>query len=291
VRQAGSLVQRDGLRFDFAHFEALTPDQLREVEDIVNRRVLDNATVRDFETEFDKRPKGTLAFFGEKYGRIVRVVDIGGYSRELCGGTHVETTGEIGFVRIVREGAIAAGTRRLEAVAGESARALQLQDTALIQRVTARLGVPVAQVEKRLEDLLSRVSAFEKEARSRAQADEARLAVDLAAAAVDIAGIRWVVAPATVAAPESLRGLGGQVLAKLGEGVVVLGSVHDGKASIVALASPAAQKAGLLAGKLVGEVCARLGGRGGGKPDFAMGGGKAPADLATELAAFLASRR
>ena len=109
------------LRFDFSHFEQVKPDQLREIEHLVNSKVLDNAKVEAYEVEFDKKPADTLAFFGEKYGKIVRVVDIGGYSRELCGGTHVATTGEIGLVKIVAEMAIAAGTRRIEAVAGQAA--------------------------------------------------------------------------------------------------------------------------------------------------------------------------
>jgi Ser-tRNA(Ala) deacylase AlaX len=124
VRQAGSLNAPDRLRFDFSHFEAVTHAQLREIEELVNQRVLDNAKVEAYEVDFDKKPEGTLAFFGEKYGKVVRVVDIGGYSRELCAGTHVATTGEVGLVKIVHEGAIAAGTRRIEAVAGEAAHAM-----------------------------------------------------------------------------------------------------------------------------------------------------------------------
>ena len=121
VRQAGTSKTKERLRFDFSHFEQVKPEQLREIERLVNDKVLDNAKVETYETEFDKKPADTLAFFGEKYGKIVRVVDIGGYSRELCGGTHVATTGEIGLVKIVAEMAIAAGTRRIEAVAGQAA--------------------------------------------------------------------------------------------------------------------------------------------------------------------------
>src|SRR5580692_2354972 len=121
VRQAGSLNSPDRLRFDFSHFEAVTHAQLREIEELVNQRVLDNARVEAYEVEFDKKPEGTLAFFGEKYGKVVRVVDIGGYSRELCAGTHVSTTSEVGLIKVVHESAIAAGTRRIEAVAGEGA--------------------------------------------------------------------------------------------------------------------------------------------------------------------------
>ncbi|MDR1789585.1 MAG: alanine--tRNA ligase, partial [Opitutaceae bacterium] len=121
IHQAGSLNAPDRLRFDFAHFEAVPRETLREIEKIVNARILENAKVQSYETDFDKKPEGTLAFFGEKYGSRVRVVDIGGYSRELCGGTHVAATGELGLFKIVSEGAVAAGTRRIEAVAGDAA--------------------------------------------------------------------------------------------------------------------------------------------------------------------------
>ena len=124
VRQAGTSKTADRLRFDFSHFEAATAEQLREIEQLVNAKVIENAGVEVYETEFDQKPADTLAFFGDKYGKIVRVVDIGGYSRELCGGTHVTTTGEIGVIKIVAEMAIAAGTRRIEAVAGAPAYAL-----------------------------------------------------------------------------------------------------------------------------------------------------------------------
>ena len=129
VRQAGTSKTPDRMRFDFSHFEAVTPAQLREVEQLVNAKVIDNAKVETYETEFEKKPEGTLAFFGDKYGKFVRVVDIGGYSRELCGGTHVSTAGEIGLIKIVAEMAVAAGTRRIEAVAGPVGEALaRLQD-------------------------------------------------------------------------------------------------------------------------------------------------------------------
>ena len=121
VRQAGTSKTADRMRFDFSHFEAMTPAQVHEVEALVNGKVIDNAKVESYETDFDRKPEGTLAFFGEKYGKVVRVVDIGGYSRELCGGTHVATTGEIGLIKVVAEMAIAAGTRRIEAVAGAPA--------------------------------------------------------------------------------------------------------------------------------------------------------------------------
>ena len=279
VRQAGTHKTPERLRFDFSHFEALTPDQIREIERLVNERIIDNAKVETYETDFDKKPEGTLAFFGEKYGKIVRVVDIGGYSRELCGGTHVSTTGEIGFVKIVAEMAIAAGTRRLEAVAGQAAYDFIFQREAALAAVSAQLSAGPQDVAKKLETLLSQKAEAEKKLKAFEQKAAAGLADELIAKAATRDGLKFISAVVTVEAPDALRALGSQVLAKLGEGVVQLGAAIGDKASVVAFCSPAAIKAGHQAGKLVSELSAQLGGKGGGKPDFAMGGGKETSKL------------
>jgi alanyl-tRNA synthetase len=284
VRQAGSLNAPDRMRFDFAHFEAITPTQLHEIESIVNWRILDNAEVKGYETDFDAKPKGTLAFFGEKYGKRVRVVDIGGYSRELCGGTHVNTTGEIGFFKIVSEGGVAAGTRRIEAVAGQAAYDYVRSHEEKLNAIATKVGVPLAQVEQKLDSILSQKAESDKKLKAHEQRAAAALATDLAAKAGQKDGLPYVSAVVAVDAPEMLRELGSQVLAKLGEGVVVLGAAFGtDKVSLVAFASPAAIKAGHQAGKIISALTAQLGGKGGGKPDFAMGGGKDAAKLAEVL--------
>jgi alanyl-tRNA synthetase len=284
VRQAGSLNAPDRMRFDFAHFEAITPTQLHEIESIVNWRILDNAEVKGYETDFDAKPKGTLAFFGEKYGKRVRVVDIGGYSLELCGGTHVNTTGEIGFFKIVSEGGVAAGTRRIEAVAGQAAYDYVRSHEEKLNALAAKVGVPLAQVEQKLDSILTQKVESEKKLKAHEQRAAAALATDLAAKAGQKDGLPYVSAVVSVDAPEMLRELGAQVLAKLGEGVVVLGAAFGAdKVSLVAFASPAAIKAGHQAGKIISGLTAQLGGKGGGKPDFAMGGGKDAAKLAEVL--------
>jgi len=274
VRQAGSLNAHDRLRFDFSHFEAVTHAQLREVEEIVNQRVLDNAKVEAYEVDFDKRPEGTLAFFGEKYGKVVRVVDIGGFSRELCAGTHVAGTAEIGFVKIVHEGAIAAGTRRVEAVAGDAAyrHALQAFDT--VEFAVQRLGAPRGALESRIDSLLAEKAEAERRLRSFEQRASANLAGDIASNAVDAGGTRIATAQVSVDSPEALRALGSQTLGRLGEGVVVLAAVLGGKASVSAFCSAQAIASGYNAGKIVNEISQKLGGKGGGKADFAMGGGR-----------------
>ncbi|HEY9155675.1 MAG TPA: DHHA1 domain-containing protein, partial [Opitutaceae bacterium] len=285
VRQAGSLNAPDRLRFDFAHFEAVKPEQLREIETIVNQHIIDNAEVDSYETEFDKKPEGTLAFFGEKYGKVVRVVDVGGYSRELCGGTHVGTTGEIGLVKIISEGAVAAGTRRLEAVAGQAAIEAVEEQEARLRAVSAKLNAAPSEVEKKLDALLAQKAELERKVKAFEQKAAAGIADDLVQHAVVKDGLKFISAIATVETPDALRALGSQVLAKASEGVVVLGGVFGDKASVVAFCSPAAIKAGHQAGKIIADLSGKLGGKGGGKPDFAMGGGKETAKLAEILKA------
>jgi alanyl-tRNA synthetase len=285
VRQAGTSKTPDRMRFDFSHFEAMTADQMREIEQLVNERVIDNARVESYETEFDKKPEGTLAFFGDKYGKIVRVVDIGGYSRELCGGTHVATTGEIGVIKIVAEMAIAAGTRRIEAVAGQAAFDYIAQRDAALAAVNSRLNAGAHDVAQKLESLLAHQKELEKKLKSYEQKAAAGLADELAAKAATRDGLKFVTAIVTVEAPESLRSLGSQVLAKIGEGVVQLGAAFGDRASLVAFCSPAAIKAGHQAGRIVNELSQKIGGKGGGKPDFAMGGGKDASKLADVLKA------
>jgi alanyl-tRNA synthetase len=285
VRQAGTHKTADRMRFDFSHFEAVTPAQLREVEQLVNERILDNAKVDAYETDFDKKPEGTLAFFGEKYGKIVRVVDIGGYSRELCGGTHVSTTGEIGLIKIVSEGAIAAGTRRLEVVAGQAALDYVASHEAVLHAVSSHLSVGPTDLAKKVDALLTHKAELEKKLKSFEQKAAAGLADELIAKATERDGLKFISAVVTAETPDALRALGSQVLAKLGEGVVQLGAAFGDKATVVAFASPAAIKAGHQAGKIISALSAQLGGKGGGKPDFAMGGGKDTANLAKVLGA------
>lgn len=286
VRQAGSLNAPDRMRFDFAHFEAVTPAQLREIESIVNWRILDNAEVQGYETDFDAKPKGTLAFFGEKYGKRVRVVDIGGYSRELCGGTHVNTTGEIGLFKITSEGAVAAGTRRIEAVCGQAAYDYVAAEEARLHALAAQVGSPVALLEQRLTSLLAEKAEQAKKLAALEQQAAAAQAAKLVTTATTRDGLPYISAVVTVDGPEALRQLGSQVLAQLGgEGVVQLGAVLGDKASVVALCSPAAIKAGKNAGKIIQALAAQLDGKGGGRPDSAMGGGKNTAKLGEVLAA------
>jgi len=283
VRQAGTSKTPDRMRFDFSHFEAVTHAQLQEIEHLVNEKVIDNVAVDTYETEFDKKPEDTLAFFGDKYGNIVRVVDIGGYSRELCGGTHVTTTGEIGLIKIVAEMAIAAGTRRIEAVAGQAAYDFVTHHDDVLKAIGTKLNAGPLDVVKKFDALLAHQKDIESKLKAFTQKASAGHADELIAAAKEKDGLKFISAVLEVDSPNDLRKLGSQIISKLGEGVVTLGAAFDDKATVVAFCSPAAIQAGHQAGKIVSEAASQIGGKGGGKPDFAMGGGKEPARLKSAL--------
>ena len=284
VRQFGTHKTPDRMRFDFTHFEQLTQAQLKECEQLINERVIDNSPVVCAEIEYAKKPDDVLAFFGDKYGKNVRVVDIGGFSKELCGGTHVTTTGEIGVIKIVAEMAIAAGTRRIEAVAGQAALDFIAHEEAALKAVNARLSSGPHDVAAKLESVLNHQKELEKKLKAFEAKASAGLAEELAATAVAKDGLKWVSTVVTAESTESLRSLGSQVLHKVGAGAVVqLGALMDGKASLVAYCSPEAIKAGQSAGKLIGGLAGKLGGKGGGKPDYAQGGGGDAAKLAEAL--------
>lgn len=273
VRQFGTHKTPDRMRFDFTHFEALTHAQLKECEQLINAKVIDNAPVTSAEIDYDKKPADALAFFGDKYGKRVRLVDIGGYSKELCGGTHVATTGEIGVIKIVAEMAIAAGTRRIEAVCGQAALDYIATKEAALAAVSTRLNAGVQDVVQKFELVLTHQKELEQKLKAFEAKASAALAQELASTAVAKDGLHWVSAVVVTDSPETLRSLGSQVLHKIEHGVVQLGAIFDGKVSLVAYCSPAAIKAGHQAGKIIGGLTAKLGGKGGGKPDFAMGGG------------------
>jgi alanyl-tRNA synthetase len=204
----------------------------------------------------------------------------------LCGGTHVTTTGEIGLIKVVAEMAIAAGTRRIEAVAGQAAFEFVAQREAALAAVNAKLNAGAHDVAQKLDSVLAHQKELEKRLKTFEQKAASALADELAAKAIVRDGLKFVTAIVSVDAPEALRSIGSQVLAKLGgEGVVVLGAALGDRASLVAFCSPAAIKAGHQSGKIVSELSQKLGGKGGGKPDFAMGGGKDVAKLTDVLKA------
>lgn len=286
IRQAGSFVDDQRLRFDFSHFEAINPDQLAEIEGLCNDRLLENSQCKWFETDFDKKPEDVIAFFGDKYGDRVRVVDIGGFSKELCGGTHVRATGEIGLLKISSESAIAAGTRRVEAIVGDSLYSHINDIESTIAKASKSLTTSPAELVKKIDALLLRNATLEKQLKKFQQKASGNLADELVKTATQANGIMLVKAKVVASNPNELRQLGATLLGKLGEGVVVLGAEIKGKVSVVTFCSKEAIAAGHMAGDIVRKLTAKLDGRGGGKPDFAMGGAANVAELENTISKF-----
>jgi len=283
VQQKGSLVNPERTRFDFAHTGPMTAEQIRKVEEIVNAEVLANAAASAQVMAIDDAQKsGAMMLFGEKYGDEVRVLTIGS-SKELCGGTHVERTGDIGLFKVVAEGGVAAGIRRIEAVTGDNALAYlqSLEDT--VDGVAGTLKATPAEVPARLGALLDHVKQLEKELEklkgklASAQGDE------LVAQAVDIKGLKVLAAKLDGADAKSLRETMDKLKDKLKTAAIVLAAVDGDKVQIAA--GVTADSIGRIkAGELVNFVAQQVGGKGGGKPDMAMAGGTDASKLAGALA-------
>ncbi len=285
VRQKGSLVAPERLRFDFSHPEALTPEQIAEIERLVNREIRANLEVTTRIMPFRQAiAAGALAFFEDKYGDEVRVLSMGDFSTELCGGTHVARTGDIGFFKIVAEGGVAAGVRRVEAVTGEAAVARAAEAEAALARIGALLKAGAGEVVERVAQLQDRTRALEKEL-TRLQGQLAgRQGGELADRAVDCGGARVVAARLDGADAKTLRETVDRLKNKLGSAAVVLGAVEDGKVRLVAGVTRDLTDR-LPAGDLVNVVAERVGGRGGGRPDLAQAGGTRAEALDPALAA------
>ena len=289
--QKGSYVGPDKLTFDFSS-AALTPAQVAEVERLVNERILENAPVSWTEVPYaDVRNRGdVMQFFGDKYGDHVRVVQIGGepaaldgYSMELCGGTHVTGTGEIGLFRITGEGAVAAGIRRIEAVAGDEARRAAESDRERLRSIADKLGSPLADIEKKLAAFLSQQKEMEKALKAARQRESASVAAGLALKAETVNGVSAVIADLGHADGDTLQMAADALKAKFG-GVIVLGGVSGGAVSLVAAVGND-HTAKISAGKIIQTIAPVVGGKGGGRPDNARGGGKDAGKLAEALSA------
>jgi alanyl-tRNA synthetase len=283
VQQKGSLVDSGKTRFDFAHTAPMSDDEIRRVEGLVNAEVLENhATTAQVMPIADAQKLGAMMLFGEKYGDDVRVLDIGS-SRELCGGTHVTRTGDIGLFKIVSESGVAAGIRRVEAVTGKGALAhVQAQERTL-NAAAATLKAPVAELDSRIAQLLEQAKITEREL-NRLKAKAASSAGDdLAGSAVDVKGTKVVAAALDGADVKALRETMDKLKDKLKSAAIVLGSVSDGKVTLIAGAT-ADIVAKVKAGDLVNFVAQQVGGKGGGRPDMAQAGGTDPAGLPAALA-------
>jgi alanyl-tRNA synthetase len=283
VQQKGSLVDPDKTRFDFAHNAPITVADIREVEELVNAEILaNNATTARVVALEEAQQLGAMMLFGEKYGDEVRVLDIGS-SRELCGGTHVARTGDIGLFKIVAEGGVAAGVRRIEAVTGEGALHYLQDQERRVQALSALLKVQPDEVGERVEQMLDNVRTLEKELARFKSKLAASQGDDLAAQAVSINGAQVLAATLSGADPTRLRETLDQLKDKLKSAAIVLASVADGKVSLIA--GVTADLTGKVkAGELVNMVAQQVGGKGGGRPDMAQAGGTDPSRLPEALA-------
>ncbi len=284
VAQKGSLVAPDRLRFDFSHPQPLTPEELRRIEDFVNQEVLANHEARTEVMPYQRAiAAGAMALAGESYAEEVRVLRLGPCSMELCGGTHVDRTGDIGLFRIIAESGVAAGVRRIEAVTGLGALAHVRGQQALIDGLSERLRTSPDGLEARVEQLQSRYRSLEKELetlRARLASGSGR---DLADEAEEIHGVKLVAAQLEGADVATLRNAVDQLKNRLGTAVVVLGGVEEDRVRLVAGVSKSAVDR-VAAGDLVRMVAEQVGGKGGGRPDMAQGGGDRPEALANALA-------
>ncbi len=275
IKQAGSMVGPDRLRFDFSYFQALTPDQLAAVERRVNEMIILNDPVTTSEMALkDVAGSGIIALFDEKYGDRVRVVHVGGYSRELCGGTHVTATGTIGLFRILSESSIASGVRRIEAVAGMAAYDAMCADRAMVDTLAKRFSVSPSEVSDRVDAVAEQIKLLEKRIKDQETAAAMMKLDGIVAAASEVKGMTLMACDVGEVSSDGLRTLAESAMARAGSGVVVLGALCEGKVQFIVTVSPDLIKKGVHAGKIVKEVAKVAGGSGGGQPGIARAGGK-----------------
>jgi alanyl-tRNA synthetase len=283
VTQKGSLVAPDRLRFDFSHFKPVTPEELQKVEDLVNGEVRRNVEAEVHQMAYkDALDFGAMALFGEKYGDHVRVLRMGGFSTELCGGTHVERTGDIGLFKIVSEGGVAAGIRRIEAVTGAGALAYVREEEERLDQVAHLLAASGGDVVEKLRQVFDRQKKLERELESLKAKAASAATSDLAASAKDVQGIRVIAARMDGADAKTLRDSVDRFKQQLGDCVVLLAGASDGKASLVAGVNGKALGK-IKAGELVAYVAQQINGKGGGRADMAQGGGDDSPQLAVAL--------
>ncbi|GAW27827.1 MULTISPECIES: alanine--tRNA ligase [unclassified Carboxydocella] len=286
VNQAGSLVAPDRLRFDFNHLQAVTAGELRRIEDEVNAQILAALPISTEECSLaEARERGATALFGEKYGDVVRMVAMGDYSLELCGGTHLTNTAQIGLFKIISESGIGAGLRRIEAVTGTGVLALVRQQEEELEQLAAVLKTQPAELVRRAEQVQAQIKELEKEVEQLKQQLAVREVADLLNQVSKVRDVKVLAARVAVPDAESLRNLGDLLKDKLGSGVVVLAATSQERVNFVAMVTRDLLGRGLHAGNIIREVARAAGGGGGGRPDMAQAGGKDPArtDAALQL--------
>ena len=280
VEQAGSFVDNDRLRFDFSHFSAMTAEELKKVEDIVNEQIAASVpVVTNICTVDEAKAAGAMALFGEKYAEKVRVVKMGDFSMELCGGTHVANTGVITTFKILSESGVAAGVRRIEAITGNAVFAYYAEMEAKVNDAAKLLKATPANLLDKIEHLLAEMKALSSENESLKSKAAKDALGDVMDQVVEVKGVKLLATSVSGVDMNGLRDLGDQLKEKLGEGVVVLASDCDGKVNLVAMATDGAMANGAHAGNLIKGIAALVGGGGGGRPNMAQAGGKNPAGI------------
>ena len=285
VEQAGSYQDGERTRFDFSHFAAMTPEELEKVEKIVNDKIAEAIPVRtDVMTVDEAKKTGAMALFGEKYGETVRVVSMGDFSKELCGGTHVKNTSEIAAFKIISENGVAAGVRRIEALTGDNVFAYYRNlEKELLEAAKAAKATPATLTEK-IEHMQAEIKALTSENESLKSKAAKEALGDVMDQIVEVKGVKLLASAVDGVDMNGLRDLGDQLKEQLGEGVIVLASSCEGKVNLIVMATDAAMKQGAHAGNLIRSIAGKVGGGGGGRPNMAQAGGKNPAGILEAIA-------
>jgi alanyl-tRNA synthetase len=277
AEQSGSSVTPERLRFDFHHFDGVKEGEIARIEELMNGRVMENASVITDQMALDQaRKAGATALFGEKYGANVRVVNIGDYSQELCGGTHVDNTGEIGLFKIISESSIAAGIRRIEAVTGNEAIALTRRKGQMLDRLCGVLDTQENTVIQRAEELMQQIKDLRKDVQKAKKDDVQKYSSDFISKAKEVSGVKIVTEVVKGVEIDDLRRTVDSLKKSLGSVAIILGTVDNGRATLIASLSNDLVKKGLHAGKIVGDIAKIVGGGGGGRADMAQAGGQLP---------------
>ena len=285
VEQAGSYQDAERTRFDFSHFQAMTAEELANVEAMVNAKIAENiAVVTDVMTADEAKKSGAMALFGEKYGEEVRVVSMGDFSKELCGGTHVKNTGEIVAFKILSESGVAAGVRRIEALTGENVFAYYKNVEAQLEEAAKAAKATPANLVEKIEHMMAEIKALSSEVESLKSKAAKEALGDVMDQVTEVKGVKLLATSVAGVDMNGLRDLGDQLKEKLGDGVVVLASEADGKVNLIAMATDAAMAKGAHAGNLIKAIAGKVGGGGGGRPNMAQAGGKNPAGIADAIA-------
>ncbi len=280
VEQSGSMVTSDKLRFDFTHFQALTPDEINEIEKNVNMKVLESLNVSADEMGINEaKEKGATALFGEKYGDVVRVISMGNYSMELCGGTHLNNTSQIGSFKIISESGVAAGIRRIEAITGIFSYEYSKQKDLAVIDIAKQLKTNPKDISTRLESLLGEMKAAQKEIEVLKRKLSSSSIDEIMQNVVTVGNVNIITSKIKEANMDQLRDLGDRIKDKLGSGVVVLASENNNKVSFVVMATDDVVKLGVHAGKIIKPIAQLAGGGGGGKPTMAQAGAKDPTKI------------